>query len=79
MDYVPLLMPFFMALHLKNWYHIMEDYNKQENVSPVVFFYLADFPYMYQIHVVNSLGATNISRVHTTRLKHRLLSRFPNL
>ena len=48
----------------------------EESVTPV--FQLADLAHMYQARL-EQLGATVDGRIHTTRLKIRLLSVFPYL
>ena len=54
----------------------MDDFRMEQNISPV--FKLADLAKLYQTHLEEHGGSTK-SRVHTSRLKHRLLSAFPDI
>ncbi len=54
----------------------MEDFRMEQNISPV--FKLADLAKLYQTRL-EELGGSTKSRVHTSRLKHRLLSAFPDI
>ena len=54
----------------------MEDFRMEQNVSPV--FKLADLAKLYQTRL-EELGGSIGGRVHTSRLKHRLLSAFPDI
>lgn len=54
----------------------MEDYRMEEDVAPV--FKLAELAQMYKTRL-QQLGAAVEGRIHTTRLKIRLLSVFPDL
>ena len=54
----------------------MEDFRMEQNISPV--FKLADLAKLYQTRL-EDLGGSTRSRVHTSRLKHRLLSAFPDI
>ncbi len=54
----------------------MEDFRMEEGVAPV--FKLADLAHLYKVRL-EQLGVANEGRVHTSRLKLRLLSVFPDL
>ncbi len=54
----------------------IEDFRMEEGVAPV--FKLADLANLYKIRL-EQLGVANEGRVHTSRLKLRLLSVFPDL
>ena len=54
----------------------MEDLHKEESVAPI--FKLKDLAHMHTIHL-KQLGITTENRIHTSRLKNRLLSVNPDL
>ena len=54
----------------------MEDFHMEQNISPV--FKLADLAKLYQT-CLEEFGGSTRSRVHTSRLKHRLLLAFPDI
>ena len=54
----------------------IEDFRMEEGVAPV--FKLADLAHLYKVHL-EQLGVAIEGRVHTSRLKLRLLSVFPDL
>ena len=54
----------------------MEDLHKEESVAPI--FKLKDLAQMYTIRL-KQLGVTTENRIHTSRLKNRLLSVIPDL
>ena len=54
----------------------MDDFRMEQNISPV--FKLADLAKLYQTRL-EELGGSTKSRVHTSRLKHRLLSALPDI
>ena len=54
----------------------MEDFHMEQNNSPV--FKLADLAKLYKTRL-KELGGSTKSRIHTSRLKYRLLSAFPDI
>ena len=54
----------------------MEDLHKEESVAPI--FKLKDLAHMYTIRL-KQLGVTTENRIHTSRLKNRLLYVIPDL
>jgi hypothetical protein len=62
-----------MVLHLLTF---MEDFRRERTVTPV--FKLSDLADMYRTRL-EQLGAVIGSRLHTSRLKIRLMAVFPDL
>jgi hypothetical protein len=54
----------------------MEDFRNEEDIAPI--FKLADLVGLYTARL-KQLGASVLNRVHSTRLKIRLLAAFPDL